>query len=189
MRRFLRRVMPRPETVRDSPALRWVAPLLERPGVWRFNRRTVAAGAAIGVLFGLATPVAQIPLAAVMAVALRANLPAAVLGTFVSNPLTALPILLLAYHVGAGAMGLSAGADAGAELASRMGQGPLSLEFWAEHFDDLAAPVILGLLLMALGGSFVTYVGVRVAWHVALRFSGRRGVDPAGNAPASGRRK
>jgi uncharacterized protein (DUF2062 family) len=41
-------------------------------------------------------------LACVAALVLRANLPAAVLATFVSNPLTTPAILLAGYHLGRG---------------------------------------------------------------------------------------
>ena len=72
--------------------LAWLAPWLDRPRLWRWSRRGVALGVGLGVFFGLLLPVAQIPISAVAAVLLRANLPAAVGSTLITNPVTFGPI-------------------------------------------------------------------------------------------------
>jgi uncharacterized protein (DUF2062 family) len=49
------------EALMRSRSLRWLGGLvLERPWLWRANRRSVATGAAIGTFFGLLIPVLQI---------------------------------------------------------------------------------------------------------------------------------
>jgi hypothetical protein len=87
-RRTLRRLLPSEEMLRTHRSLRWLGPLLRRPWLWHISRRRVATGAAIGVFFGFVFPVLQIALAAMAAVVLRANLPAAAVSTLVSNPMT-----------------------------------------------------------------------------------------------------
>ena len=54
----------------------------------------------VGIFFGLLVPIAQIPLSVGAAIVMRANLPAAVSSTLVSNPLTFAPIYYLAYRTG-----------------------------------------------------------------------------------------
>nr|WP_249221378.1 DUF2062 domain-containing protein [Cupriavidus sp. KK10] len=51
-------------------------------------------GLALEFFFGLLIPLAQIPLSAAAAVALRANVPAAVASPLVTNPMTLGPIYL-----------------------------------------------------------------------------------------------
>ena len=68
LRRRLQRWIPKPEAVRANPSLRWLGPLLDRPWLWQPSRRRIAGGAAIGVFFAFAIPVAQILLAAGAAV-------------------------------------------------------------------------------------------------------------------------
>jgi uncharacterized protein len=92
----LRHLIPTRDEARRHWALRWLGLLLEREWLWRLNRRTVASGAALGVFFGLIIPMGQMPLAAAAAILLRAHLPAAALGTLVSNPFTVGPIYWLA---------------------------------------------------------------------------------------------
>jgi uncharacterized protein (DUF2062 family) len=90
--------------------LRTLAPHLADPKLWCWSRRGVALGVAIGLFIGFLIPVAQILLAAAAAVVLRANVPIAAAGTFVTNPFTVPPIYYGAYQLGAWATGTSASA-------------------------------------------------------------------------------
>jgi uncharacterized protein (DUF2062 family) len=97
--------MPTAETVRKSRWVGWIGPALHHPRLWHLNRRGVALGMAIGVFFGFLIPVAQIPVAAVVAVWLRGNVVAAVGSTLITNPFTFAPIYLLAYRLGSAIIG------------------------------------------------------------------------------------
>ncbi len=121
LRRRLQRWIPRPETLRANPSLRWLGPLLERPWLWQLSRRRVAAGAAIGVFFGFLIPVAQIVLAAGAAILLRANLPVAAVSTLVTNPFTFAPVYVAAYHAGSAVLGETPDEKAAAALAEGAG--------------------------------------------------------------------
>jgi hypothetical protein len=70
------------------------------PELWRFTRRSVPRGVALGMVTGVLCPVAQIPLSALFALPLRANIPAAALTTFITNPFTTPPIWVAAYWLG-----------------------------------------------------------------------------------------
>ena len=59
-----------------------MGPILQHPRLWHVSRRGIALGVALGLFFGLLLPIAQIPMSAGVAVALRANVPAAVASTF-----------------------------------------------------------------------------------------------------------
>jgi uncharacterized protein len=69
--------------------------------LWKPERNTVAFGTAIGLFVGLLpTYWVQILFAVVLAFAFRVNLTAAVLGTFVTNLFTTVPIVGLQYKIG-----------------------------------------------------------------------------------------
>ena len=150
--------------------LRPFAPYLASPLVWRFNRRGVARGAALGLFAGFAIPVAQTPFAALFAVAARANLPVAALATFVTNPLTVPFIYYLAYRTGAAVLR----AQTGAHLAPRPDGG--ALEQAISWLITLAGPTLLGLWIFAAIGGLVGYFGVHLGWRlwVLLRRKRRR---------------
>ena len=68
-------------------------------------RRLQKATGPLLLVFGFLIPVAQIPVAAVVAVWLRGNVVAAVGSTLITNPFTFAPIYLLAYRLGSAIIG------------------------------------------------------------------------------------
>ncbi|TIX50352.1 DUF2062 domain-containing protein [Alteraurantiacibacter aquimixticola] len=97
---WFERNLPRRE---DMERNRWLAPIAHRfarSELWRFTRRSVPRGAALGLFAAFIIPVGQIFLAAFLALPTRANVPVAALITFVTNPLTLLFWTAVANKVG-----------------------------------------------------------------------------------------
>lgn len=172
----LRHLIPTRDEARRHRALRWLGPLLERDWLWHLNRRTVASGAALGVFFGLMIPVGQMPLAAAGAILLRANLPAAALGTLVSNPLTVGPIYWLAHLAGSAILGPAGAGQSGSTSADGVGTVgvPATSADWIERIADIGAPLMVGLTLFAAGGALFVYLAVRVVWRLHVVWQRRR---------------
>lgn len=171
---FFRKHLPTPEQLRDSRWLKWLGPTLFQPRLWHVSRRGLAAGMAVGVFFGLLVPIAQIPLSAAAAVVLRANVPAAVASTLVTNPVTFGPIYYGAWRLGSLVLGVDA-AHAGAvppEADTAVPDGE-----WLSWFSDWVAgvgkPLILGLALLASLVGIVTYYAVSLFWVVRVRMKRR----------------
>ena len=170
---------PDSQALLDNRWLRWLGPALHRPGLWHVSRRGIALGAAIGVFFGLLIPLAQIPVSAAMAVVLRANLPAAVASTLVTNPLTFAPVYYAAYRVGSAILGEPAAAPpplpAGPPDAE-VGTAPAG--GWMERTRDrlfgMGKPLVLGLFLFAVGFGGLVYVVVHLAWRAQVLLKRRR---------------
>ncbi|HVL35162.1 MAG TPA: DUF2062 domain-containing protein [Burkholderiales bacterium] len=178
-RRWIGRWLPKREELRGRRTLRWLGPLLERPWLWHINRRGVAMGVAIGVFFGFLVPIMQIPLSAVAAVLLRANLPIAALSTLVSNPFTYAPIFVAAYRVGAMMLGEQPSeADAAAierevqdtDLLSPEAYGPT----WWQRFADVGQAMMLGLAVFAVVGGISAYFAALAAWRISVLIRLRR---------------
>src|SRR5918997_6726718 len=84
---------------------RWIRPFGQRvlrSEYWRFTRRSVPRGVAVGLLVGifLMVPGIQIIGAALLSMPLRANIPIAAAMTFLSNPATTPFILGASFLVG-----------------------------------------------------------------------------------------
>ena len=174
---LFRRWLPNPESLRRHRGLRWLGPLLDRAWLWRVDRHGVASGLAAGLFLGLLIPVGQMLLACLAALLLRANLPAAVFATFVSNPLTTPVILLAGYHLGIVVLGIPT------HLADNALDG-LSL---LEKLSAMGEPLLVGLVIMASSAGLLCYVGVTVAWRMPawLRLARQRR-RIAGREPRSG---
>jgi uncharacterized protein (DUF2062 family) len=68
--------------------------------LWRFTRRSVPRGVALGLFVGTMIPLAHFVVATFLAVFLRANIPAALIATFVGFPVVYVFIVALAYKIG-----------------------------------------------------------------------------------------
>jgi uncharacterized protein len=168
VRRWLK--MPTREELEANRFLRPFARHLASPLVWRWNRRGVARGAALGLFAGFAIPVAQTPFAALFAVAARANLPVAAVSTFVTNPFTMPFIWVLAFLVGREAIGMKT------ETLIALGPEAGRLEQALSWAVNLAGPTYLGLLIFAVVGSAAGFLTVHVGWRlwVGQRWQRRR---------------
>ncbi|WOE74468.1 DUF2062 domain-containing protein [Alterisphingorhabdus coralli] len=80
--------MPTRESMERNRYMRPIAHRFLRSELWRFTRRSVPRGVALGMFAAFIIPLGQIFLAAFLAPALRANVPVAALTTFITNPLT-----------------------------------------------------------------------------------------------------
>lgn len=175
---FFRRFLPAPESLCNNRWLRWLGPALLHPRLWRVRRRSLALGMALGFFFGLLVPLAQIPLSAAAAVALRANVPAAVASTLVTNPLTFGPLYYAAWRIGhtildgpVAAAGHPYGGHPPADVAASNASAPPDEGFWAgveRRVKAVGKPLLLGLAIMASVMGVLTYAGVSLAWRIAV---------------------
>lgn len=158
----LRALVPSREKILSSRLLRRLSPWLGHRSLWRWSRHGVALGAALGVFFGLLIPLAQIPLSAGAAVVLRANLPAAVASTLVTNPLTFGPIYYAAYRLGAWVSGETApGAhQLETQVVAEAGSG-----FW-QRIHALGRPLLTGLAIMATLCGLLVYLLISLGWRL-----------------------
>lgn len=101
----LKKLLPTPETILASRTLKLFAPHLADPRLWQFNRPSLNKAVYIGVLSAFFPLPGQMLLALIGALIFRANVPMALGLTWITNPLTTLPIFYAGYYVGAKIMG------------------------------------------------------------------------------------
>ena len=101
----LKKLLPTPETILASRTLKLFAPHLADPRLWQFNRHSLNKAVYIGVLSAFFPLPGQMLLALIGALIYRANVPMALGLTWITNPLTTLPIFYAGYYVGAKIMG------------------------------------------------------------------------------------
>ena len=177
----LRRLMPTPEAMARNRWLRWLGPSLLHPRLWHISRRGVATGAAIGVFFAFITPIAQIPLSAAVSVLVRANVPAAVVGTLVNTPPTFGPVYYAAWWVGARVLDEPVDTEHRPEVLAgqpssvqRPGPALSGWSKWIVKLQDIGKPLLVGTLIFSFGFSALAYLLVNGVWHLRVRLKRRR---------------
>ncbi|MFN3986442.1 MAG: DUF2062 domain-containing protein [Rhodocyclaceae bacterium] len=170
---MIKRFIPTREAIVRSRLLRWLGPRIHDPLLWHINRNSVARGVSIGVFFGLMVPVAQIPAAAVVALAVRANLWVAAIATLISNPFTYGPIYFFAYRLGSQILPPSAAS--GVVVSDDHAVTTLQWIVNGVHWmTGIGRPLVLGMLIMAVVGAVVSYFSVLLFWRIKVVLKRRR---------------
>jgi len=168
-------------------ANRFIAPVAHRvlaPELWRFTRRSVPRGVALGLLVGifLMIPGLQIAGAAMLAMPVRANVPLAVAMTFLSNPATTPFIVGLSFYVG----NFFLGYDADLARFTALIEHHASVYEWTQSLLTDAAPILVfGLFVVAVLSAAIGYVAASTFWRmrVSRKWASRQSVKGAVDAP------
>lgn len=172
MRRYLKKYLPDHDTIRRNPWLRPFESTLLHPRLWHLNRHSVAGGVAAGLFCGLIPGPLQLITAAACAVFFRINLPLALLLTVYTNPLTIVPLYLLAYQLGRLALGDSNGFIAPPEFSASAFVG------WTEAMQAwmlvVAKPLGIGLVVLAACLAVLGYFATKAVWRLHLIAAWRR---------------
>ena len=179
-RRWLARNTPKREELAES---RWIKPFgarVMRSDLWRFTRRSVPRGVAVGLLVGifLLIPGLQIVGAALMSVPFRANIPIAAAMTFLSNPFTT-PLLLGASYFVGDLLGL-------AGQKGVPGQGASMMDWVRWLFSDAALATVSGLMVIATVSAALGYFLSIFIWRWWQGRKWRRRAERAEPVEAAG---
>ena len=162
---LLRKYMPTREQMAKNKYLAPIAHRFLTPELWRFTRRSVPRGVALGVFAGFIIPIGQIFLAAFLALPARANVPLAALVTFITNPFTFPFWAVLANKLGAFILKIDQAAMGGAA------QSEITSGRWAwfiEMFEGVGVTVlvtIFGFIVLAIVGAAIGYLVSGFAWR------------------------
>lgn len=153
--RFLRRLLPNQEKIRNHKQLRFFGERLYDPKLWHLNRRSVATALGLGIFFACLPCLGQPIMAAAAALWLRINLPVAVFTVLVTNPLTMAPVFYFNYRLGAWMLGLPV----------RPFDFEMSLEWLLRETGAIWLPLIVGCLTMGLLVGVTVYGLVNLCWR------------------------
>jgi uncharacterized protein len=159
-RRFFKKLSPAREALRNRWYLRaFGSRLLADPRLWSAQRRAVTSGVGAGLAICFVPLPVHLPLAALVGVAFRVNVPAIILTVFLVNPLTFVPLYYFAYRVGAAMLGR--------DLE------PFEIALcWDWVQDGLATtwqPLLLGCLTCGVLAGFGGWAALELIWRWSAR--------------------
>ena len=168
------RNMPTRESFERSRLLRPVAHRVLHPALWRATRRSVPRGVALGMVTGILFPVAQIAFSALLALPIRANIPAAALTTFITNPFTTPFIWIAAYFIGEWVLRVDrhVPGDLAAGAAQQIGE----QIGWIPWLMEKGAVAALGILILTAVAAVLGYALSALGWRlwIARKWHNRR---------------
>lgn len=169
--RWFHKVAPTRDSLESN---RWLRPFAQRmmhSALWRFTRRSVPRGVALGMVTGILVPMGQIPASALLALPFRANIPAAAATTFFTNPLTTPPLWVAAYWIGSWMLGAPV---AHAAAAAETGMAGMAQATGAWLYHQGGPALLTGLLTLTLVLSLIGYFGSAMAWRIWIARRWRR---------------
>jgi uncharacterized protein len=163
-RQLFRKYLPSRESVRSNRFIGRLGPWMQHPNLWSLNRHSVAGGVAVGLFSGLVPGPLQMLCAALLAIPLKVNLPIALALTLYTNPVTIGPLYFIAYQIGK----LVVPGDGSISAAPIFDW--LHFGVWVDEFLlwmlSMGKPLMVGLVVMALGLACLGYVAVQIAWRI-----------------------
>lgn len=173
--KIARRWLPSPDNLARIKGLSWLGHYLQpRPWLWVAHRRKIALGAAVGLAAGVIPLPIQMGVAVLLAIACRCNVAAAVAATWLTNPLTLVPIWGLALWLGTLVVGTGDVGQAPAVLALDW-SAPTTWwpAFWT-WLQSMGPAWLIGMPLAALVLGVAAYTVVFYAWTALIKLERRR---------------
>jgi len=178
VRRFLKKWLPDHATLQRERSLRWLSVWLHHPHLWHLNRHTVAKGVAIGLLINFLPIPLQILWAALLAFWCRANVPIAIMLTWINNPFTFIPINFFIYQAGAWLLGEKTPLSAVPSLPEWHWNGVSTFahEFFT-WFLSLGKAYLVGLPIICLGSAMLGYCLVHIIWRLMISWQRQQRIN------------
>lgn len=130
--------------------------LLTHPIYFSTSRRGIGGGLWIGLFIGLLPLPAHTFIAILGALLLRVNVPVAAVTTWITNPVTVVPIFYFNYKLGALLL----------NIPVEVIPDDISLDWVMEEIEQRWKPLVYGSLVMAVSVASVVYLMTSVAWHL-----------------------
>tara|TARA_B100000530_G_C15933747_1_gene478121 strand:- start:1424 stop:2083 length:660 start_codon:yes stop_codon:yes gene_type:complete len=170
-RRKIRKYLP---TVDHFERLPWARPFkrfLGHPNIWALNRKSIAGGVAAGLFCGLIPGPFQIFGSLLWVLVAKVNMPVAFAVTLYTNPVTIVPLYLIAVAYGdllLGGLGESNLPPIPEWNWSAWGDSTHAMVDW---MLSMGPSLAVGLPALMVTLSILGYFSVRLAWNIGVRIA------------------
>ena len=154
IKNVIKRFFPKLDTVKEEKILKIFGPAVLQPNLWHINKKSVSRGFAIGAFCAFLPIPGQMILAAFLSITFAANIPIAVILTWITNPITFTPIFYFAYKIG-----------------RMIFDGTINYNVDEKEIDILSnimhiwEPLLLGSIILSIIGSTIAYIIIRTYWR------------------------
>ena len=162
----LKSIMPSVARIREIKSLHVLGDWIYATNLWHINRYSASMAFFVGLFVAFMPIPGQMPVAALLALSLRCNLPLSVCLVWITNPVTMPALFFLAYKVGALILDVPV-----TELAFE-----LSFNWLSNQLAHIWQPFLLGCLICGIFCGCLGYFVVSLAWrwHVSVLWRERK---------------
>ena len=154
IKNVIKRLFPKLDKVKEEKILKIFGPAVLQPNLWHINKKSVSRGFAIGAFCAFLPIPGQMIIAAFLSITFAANIPIAVILTWITNPITYAPIFYFAYKVGKIFIDSKINVDVNEtniDILSNI------IHIWQ--------PLLIGSIILASIGSIISYIIIRIYWR------------------------
>ena len=157
-RRFFRKIAKKRGYLLDQWYLAPFSHLLHDPRLWSVRRRNVVPAFSLGLFITCLPFPGHMLVAALLALAMRVNIPVAAIATLFNNPVTAGPLYYSAFQLGELLLGLE----------PRPFEFELSFAWLLDGFVYIWQPLLLGCVLVGTIFAIIGYVALDLVWRWSI---------------------
>lgn len=165
-RRLLKKLTPHPGKLQNRWFLRLFGSRIADPRLWSLQRRSITGAFAAGLAICFVPLPIHLPLAALVAIVRRVNVPTIVATVFLVNPLTVVPVFYTAYRVGCVVL----------DVEPRRFLFKFTFDWLQYGLGPMWKPFLVGCLVCAVVASVTGWVALELVWRwrVRSKYRGRR---------------
>lgn len=161
--------MPKKTHITKHRHLAWLGRRIHDPNLWKCNIKSIPRGVAIGLFVAFIPLPIQMLLAVLLAVLFRANLPFAIACTWITNPITFIPINYFIHNLGEKLLNIEHHEINIKPLAYDSGLVE-NFEILTIWFQTLGKPFLVGLPIVAFGAAVTAYLLLTVIGWILIKF-------------------
>jgi uncharacterized protein len=158
-RRLLKKITPRPERLKNRWFMKLFGSRIADPRLWSLQRRSVTVAFATGLAICFIPLPIHLPLATLIAIVARFNVPTVIGTVFLVNPLTVVPVFYAAYRVGCAVL----------DTEPQRFNFQFSFEWLQYGLGPMWQPFLLGCLVCAVLASLTGWIGLELVWRWQVR--------------------
>lgn len=173
-RKYFRKLLPTHQEVLGNRFIALFGSRLQHHNLWHLHRRSVAGGVAAGMFCGVIPAPFHYLSTALSAIFFRVNLPVAMFTSLYRNPITVLPLYLVAYFLGSLVTQSAGAAPVTAPPAfsfAQLGDSLYALGAWTL---GLGPPLAIGLPVLGAILGTLGYLAARAAWRIMVVHAWRK---------------
>ena len=157
--KYLKKYLIKPNQIKDKWYLKPLKKILSTKELWILRGRTIKSGFALGLFIAFIPFPSHTIMAILGAARLKVNLPATILGTLVSNPLTIAPMFYAAYQLGAYIL----------MLDEHDFNFSLSFSWLKDSLSNTWEPLLLGSFFLGLFSAIIGYFFIDILWRISIK--------------------